>query len=108
MNIDSTEIYAPKKPLPPKKEEETTTEPAKVVDKTTEKANEAQPIFTGDGYAKLFNLNKQISKEGEFRKYRLINGKDYIYDKNGILDRIAVYKDGRYIGEAPIESKDKQ
>lgn len=107
LDIENTEIYAPKKPLPVKKEEPVSTEPAKVADTKTEKVNEAQPPFTGDGYAKLFNMNKQISKEGEFKKYRLINGKDYIYDKNGILEKISVYKEGRYIGEAPIESKDK-
>ena len=90
-----------------KKEETTSTEPAKVIDSKTEKVNDAQPPFVGEGYAKLFNMNKQISKEGEFKRYRLINGKDYIYSKDGILDRIAVYKDGRYVGEAPIESKDK-
>ena len=106
LDADNTEIYAPKQPLPPKKEEVISTEPAKVIDKGAEKVNAAQ-IFNGDGYAKLFNMNKQISKEGEFKQYRLINGKDYIYDKNGILDRIAVYKEGRYVGEAPIEQKDK-
>src|ERR1035437_9994447 len=107
LDATNTEIYAPKQPLPPKKEETTSTEPAKVIDSKTEKVNDAQPPFVGEGYAKLFNMNKQISKEGEFKKYRLINGTDYIYNKDGILDRIAVYKDGRYVGEAPIEAKDK-
>lgn len=108
LDPENTEVYAPKAPVPAKKDEPVTnTEPAKVVDKTKEKVNEAQPPFNGNGYAKLFNLNKQISKEGEFLNYRLINGKDYIYNKDGILERIAVYKNGRYVGEAPIEEKDK-
>jgi antitoxin component YwqK of YwqJK toxin-antitoxin module len=108
LDAEKTEVYAPKQPLPPKKEEPAIKEePAKIVDAAKEKVNEAQPVFTGDGYAKLFNLNKQISKEGTFRKYRLIDGKDYIYNKDGILERIAVYKDGRYVGDAPIEEKDK-
>lgn len=108
-NLDpaNTETYAPKKPLGAPKEELVSKEPAKVIDTKIEKVNEAQPAFTGNGYAKLFNMNKQISKEGEFKSYRLMNGKDYIYSKDGILDRIAVYKDGRYVGEAPIEDKDK-
>jgi|ERR1051326_2234031 antitoxin component YwqK of YwqJK toxin-antitoxin module len=109
-NLDAanTEVYAPKAPLPEKKEEPVATKEApKEVDKTKEKVNEAQPVFTGNGYAKLFNMNKQISKEGEFKNFRLMNGKDYIYNKDGILEKISVYKDGRYVGEAPIEDKDK-
>jgi len=107
LDATNTEVYAPKQPIAAKKEEPVSNEPPKVIDSKTEKVNDAQPPFTGEGYAKLFNMNKQISKEGEFKKYRLINGKDYIYNKDGILDRIAVYKDGRYVGEAPIEAKDK-
>lgn len=106
LDAANTEIYAPVKPIVAKKEESSSA-PAKVIDKAKEMVNEAQPAFTGDGYAKLFNMNKQISKEGEFKKYRLMNGKDYIYNKDGILEKIAVYKDGRYVGEAPIEDKDK-
>ena len=107
LDATNTEVYAPVKPIAEKKEEPLTKETPKVIDTKAEKVNEAQPAFTGNGYAKLFNLNKQISKEGEFKSYRLMNGKDYIYNKDGILDRIAVYKDGRYVGEAPIEDKDK-
>ena len=107
LDPNNTEIYAPKQPLPEKKEEPISKEPAKVIDKAKESVNEAQPAFTGNGYAKLFNMNKQISKEGEFKSYRLMDGKDYIYNKDGILERIAVYKAGRYVGEAPIEEKDK-
>ncbi len=107
LDADNTEVYAPKKPLPVKKEEPISTEPAKVVDKVKEKVNESQPAFVGEGYAKLFNMNKQICKEGEFKRYRLMNGKDYIYNKDGILEKISVYKDGRYAGDAPIEEKDK-
>ncbi len=107
LDAENTEVYAPKQPLPPKKEETASSEPAKVIDKAKEKVNDAMPAFTGDGQAKLFNMNKQISKEGFFKKYRLIDGNDYIYSKDGILERIAVYKEGKYVGDAPIEEKDK-
>jgi hypothetical protein len=33
-----------------------------------------------------------------------MEGKGYIYDKNGILMRITVYKKGVYAGDAPIEN----
>ncbi len=32
-----------------------------------------------------------------------MNGKAYIYDDNKVLSRIAVYKDGIYVEDAPIE-----
>lgn len=49
--------------------------------------------------------HKQISKTGYFENNQLINGKAYIYDVNGILKRIAVYKKGRYAGDAPLEEQ---
>lgn len=107
LDAENTEVYAPKTPLPPKKEESVSKEPPKIVDTAKEQTNPAQNPFTGNGYAKLFNLNRQISKDGTFKNYRLIDGKDYIYNKDGILERIAVYKDGKYVGDAPIEEKDK-
>lgn len=61
--------------------------------------------FTGEGYAKLFRPDKQISKDGEFHLSKLINGKNYIYNRDGILERIAVYQDGRYIGDAPLPTE---
>jgi antitoxin component YwqK of YwqJK toxin-antitoxin module len=65
-----------------------------------EKAN--QGGFDGNGYKKLFNQNKQIAKDGEFQNYRLISGKNYLYDENGILATIMIFKDGRYVGNGVI------
>ena len=107
LDANNTEVYAPKQPLPEKKEEPTSKEPPKIADATKEKTNAAQKPFDGNGYAKLFLPGARISKDGEFKSYRLINGKDYVYNTDGILERIAVYKDGKYVGDAPIEDKDK-
>ncbi|TAL63142.1 MAG: toxin-antitoxin system YwqK family antitoxin [Bacteroidetes bacterium] len=106
LDPDNTEIYAPKKPLPPKKEVESK-EPPKIADASKEKANAAYKPFDGNGYAKLFFAGARLSKDGEFKNFRLMDGKDYIYNSDGILDRIAVYKAGKYVGDAPIEEKDK-
>jgi antitoxin component YwqK of YwqJK toxin-antitoxin module len=65
-----------------------------------EKAN--QGGFDGNGYKKLFNQNKQIAKDGEFKNYRLISGKNYLYDENGILATIMIFKDGKYVGNGVI------
>lgn len=101
----NTETYAPKNTIVEKKDEPIKdAPPAPKVDPTKDKKNEADKvIFNGTGYAKLFNLNKQISKDGTFKNYKLIDGKDYIYSKDGILIQIAVYKNGLYVGDAPLE-----
>lgn len=107
LDAAKTKTYEPPKELAAKKETVTSKPATKPIDTKTEQPNPVIP-FDGNGYAKLFNLNKQISKDGVFRNYRLIDGKDYIYGKEGFLEKIAMYKDGKYIGETPIEEKDKE
>ena len=58
--------------------------------------------FVGDGEHKFYNRDRQISKDGMFKKYKLTDGKWYRYDKSGILLRIEVYKNGSYVGDAPM------
>ena len=55
-----------------------------------------------DGYHKTYNENKDILMDGEFKKGKLWNGKHYIYDENGLLERIEVYKDGKYVGNGVL------
>jgi antitoxin component YwqK of YwqJK toxin-antitoxin module len=55
------------------------------------------------GYLKLYNSLKQLSKDGEFKDCKLINGKEYIYDENGILVQVKFFKNGKYVGDAPVE-----
>lgn len=76
--------------------------------KTDEKPNVPEKPFNGEGYWKLYNQNKQIAKDGTFHHGQLIDGKDFIYNKDGILKRIAVYKSGVYQGDAPITEEDKK
>ena len=51
----------------------------------------------------LYNRNRQKTKDGIFKDNRLMDGKNYIYDDNGILQRIEVYKNGAYAGDAQID-----
>lgn len=46
---------------------------------------------------------KQIDEDGEFKDGKLWNGKKYVYDKNGLLDKIEIYKEGKYVGDAQID-----
>lgn len=56
-----------------------------------------------DGYNKLYNSNKQLWKDGEFKNCQLYNGKQYLYDKNGLLLRILIYKNGKYFGDGQLD-----
>ncbi len=104
-NFDAatSKSYEPKKPIAVKPPEAKVEAPP-VIPHKSEKDNLGKP-FTGEGYWKLYNMNKQVSKEGTFSKYKLVDGKNYIYNTDGILQRIAIYRDGRYVGDAVIEDE---
>jgi len=117
-NLDpvNTHEYEPKKPVVKvENKEDVKDEPpptngkppvtAVTKDETVNAPVEKLKPFTGEGQAKLYRPDKQISKDGEFHKYKLINGKAYIYNTDGILERIAVYQDGKYIGDAPLPTE---
>ena len=101
IDVASTKLYEPKKPLPKVAPEVKVDAPPIIAD-TKEKPNLKTP-FNGEGYWKLYNQNKQVSKDGTFAKNRLVDGKVYFYNSDGILNRIAVYKGGKYVGDAVIE-----
>jgi len=61
--------------------------------------------FNGTGEATLYNKNKQISQKGYFKNGRLINGKWYKYNSDGILQSVEIYKNGHYVGEGVIEDE---
>jgi antitoxin component YwqK of YwqJK toxin-antitoxin module len=81
---------------------------AVTVAKIDEKPNLPEKTFDGEGYWKLYNRNKQIAKDGVFHGGHLTDGKEYIYNASGILQRIVVYKGGTYQGDAPITDEDKK
>ena len=62
-----------------------------------------QGRFDGNGYKKLFNRDRQIAKDGTFKSYRLMEGKQYKYDENGLLIRVMIFKNGHYVGNGVIE-----
>jgi hypothetical protein len=53
------------------------------------------------GSYRVFNESGKIWMEGDFRKGRIVTGKVYSYSGSGKLSRIAVYKEGRYMGDTP-------
>ncbi|HTL82326.1 MAG TPA: hypothetical protein VL651_11500 [Bacteroidia bacterium] len=57
--------------------------------------------FNGEGDWILYK-NGQISMKGTFHLKKLVNGEERIYDGNGLLIQIKLYKDGKYVGDGPL------
>ena len=60
-------------------------------------------IFKDTGFNTLYNRNKQITQVGDFVEGRLWNGKWHKYNEDGILQRVEVYRAGRFIGYGIID-----
>ena len=52
---------------------------------------------------KQYDTNAQIYQDGSFCEGKLCCGKLYVYDEDGLLERIEVYKEGAYVSEGVIE-----
>lgn len=102
VDVASIKTYEPKKPIVKTEVKET----AKIVkvktDETLQDPAKKGPTIL-NGYYVLYNKARQKTKDGTFKDSRLMEGKNYIYDSNGILQRIEIYKDGAYVGDAQIE-----
>ncbi len=59
--------------------------------------------FKETGFNTLYNRNQQITQVGDFKDGRLWNGKWHRYDSDGILRKIEVYREGRFMGLAPVD-----
>jgi antitoxin component YwqK of YwqJK toxin-antitoxin module len=102
LDVANTKTYEPKNPI--EKKDELADAPVKIV-KVSKDEMPNIGVFDGNGYHKMYNQNKQLSKDGYFKNYRLMDGKWYKYDENGILINIEKYEKGRYVGDVPIEEE---
>lgn len=55
-----------------------------------------------NGYMKLYNKDDEIFLDGDFQNHQLWNGKVYVYDEDGILLRVKVYKNGQYHSDGQL------
>jgi antitoxin component YwqK of YwqJK toxin-antitoxin module len=85
---------------------ESSSEPKKVTSPPAEdeQVNRAHK-FEPNGYNVLYNAIQQVTQVGDFRNGRLWNGKWYRYSQDGILIRIEIFKNGKYLGTGVIEDK---
>lgn len=57
-------------------------------------------------YAVLYNSNQQIAKRGTFKNCKLVDGEERLYDANGLLMQIRLYRDGKYVGDSPLPTEE--
>ena len=58
--------------------------------------------FNTFGYNKVYNENDEIWMDGIFKNSQLWDGKVYTYDRDGILQRVLVYKNGKYHSDGQL------
>ncbi len=104
VDVASIKEFEPKKPIVKIKDAPIDNAPKLAVVKPDEKLNNKPINGPLNGQNTTYNRNKQIAKDGVFSNNRLMDGKEHIYDENGILMRIAKYRGGIYIGDTPIEN----
>ena len=106
IDPSKTKTYEPKKPesadaaKAPEEKEQKGTAP-------TVTSNEVKPntgTFNGEGYWILYK-NGQITMKGTFSKKKLMDGEERIYDNNGILIQVKLYKGGKYVGDGPLPTE---
>lgn len=61
--------------------------------------------INSEGYNKLYTRSLLLKWDGYYHHGKPWNGKKYIYNGNGILQQIEIYKDGLYIGNGVIEDE---
>lgn len=103
VDVASIKTYDPKKEIVVKNE--VVDNAPKLALKADEKPQDSKagPLVL-NGKFTLYDKNKHVTKDGTFKDNRLMDGKAYIYDDNGILSRVAIYKNGVYAGDGVIEN----
>ena len=59
--------------------------------------------FKEDGYNKVYNSDQELWMDGEFKDGKLMDGKLYKYDSDGILLKIEVWKNGKYHSDGQLQ-----
>lgn len=97
-DVASIKEFKPKKDVPVHTEVAST---KKVSANQEELAQDKQKTATVlNGFYVLYNKSRQKTKEGTFKDNRLMEGKNYVYDENGMLDHVEIYKNGSYAGNS--------
>lgn len=58
--------------------------------------------FSPNGYNKVYNNDDEIWQDGDFVDGRLFDGKLYVYDRDGILLKVKIFKNGIYHSDGQL------
>lgn len=58
--------------------------------------------FKPNGMNKLFTKNDEIWMDGFFREGQLVDGKVFLYDRDGVLLKVRIYKKGVYFSDGGL------
>ncbi len=58
--------------------------------------------FKTEGYNKVYNEDNEIWLDGKFVNGQLYDGKNYVYDRDGILLKVRVFKKGVYFADGQL------
>lgn len=64
--------------------------------KTAPKVEEKIASYEVNGYNTIYNQNNELWMVGDFKNKRLWDGKLYVYDEDGLLQKVEVYKEGLF------------
>lgn len=110
IDTTKTKTYEPKKA-----ENVAATKAPEDIDNSKENAPTIKPgagevpnqgVFDGKGFW-ILAKNGQITFKGTFENYKLIDGEQRIYDENGKLIQIKLFKGGKYAGDGPLPKEEK-
>ena len=103
VDVASIKTYEAKKEIV--KKEEVVANAPKLIVKADEKPVETAKAPTVlNGPHILYDKNKNKTKDGVFKDNRFMDGKAYFYNENGLLTRVAIYKNGMYVGDGVAEN----
>lgn len=102
VDVASIKTFEAKGAIVKTPEKVSTTMPKAIVTKDEKPIGAAAMVLNGKHT--LYNKNKQVAKDGIFKDNRLMDGKAYFYNENGLLDRVSVYKNGMYVGDTQVEN----
>ncbi len=58
--------------------------------------------FQPNGFNKLYTVSDEIWIDGQFRNGQLKEGKVFVYDRDGVLLKVRIFKDGLYVSDGGL------
>ena len=59
-------------------------------------------VFQPNGFNKLYTVSNEIWIDGQFRNGQLKDGKVFVYDHDGVLLKVRIFKDGMYVSDGGL------